>query len=410
MKGQGFSTVLFIAIRYVKGSKKTPAIGIIMSIIAVTISISMLIIVTSVMNGFRQELLDKILGFNAHITIFPIESEYLNSNQVKEIEKIENIKNASAIINGQGMLFRNGETAPVAVKGISFEDLLKRSEIISSIEGNIGLFNNHDFCAIIGKDIANKLNVKNGDYIELITPNILPTIFTIIPRYKRMKVVGIINSGSQIYDSITLLMPFGGASKIYNKQGADVIEVMLKNINKLHETQKKIIDTKKAARNWENDNSSLISALKIEANVMALILSLFVIISLFTIFATINMMVGQKEKDIAILKSLGFTQSEINKIFFTSAFSISILAIILGNLIGITVAKNIDDVRVLIEFFTGSKLIDGSVYLLSYLPSKIIISDVIKINALSFTVAIIASILPSRKASIKNPVEILRNF
>lgn len=414
------SIVFAIGLRYLRSKSWTylPSIGVTMSSLSIALSVAILIIVTSVMNGFHEELLNKILGFNSHITLadrYDTLNEKDAKIDAKSLKSLTETESVTLTAIGQGMLFANKVSSGVMIKGISYDDLLLRNDIVKSISGEVDLFKKDEFSAVIGIDLANNLGIGTGDTANLVIPIIMPTMFGIIPRYKTIKIAGIMNTGAQQYDSMFLLMPISGVQKLYNMDGKiSNIEIMLKDISSLRSVEQTIKnhDASKKYRiiNWEMENRPLIGALKTEASVMRLILGSFMVLSIFSIFAIISMMIYNKEREIAILQSTGFTQAHIIAVFFISGISISILGIILGNIFGIIIAQNIETIRLYIENAMNIKILDSSVYLMSRFPSKIVKSDLYAINICCFVLSIIASILPARKAVKKSIADVLRYF
>ena len=404
--------------RFLKAKNhKLPNLGVSMSMFAIAISIAILIIVTSVMNGFRDELLDKILGFNAHISLYKHEDfkNYIDIQQ--DTLKIPGVVNATPTINGAGMLIGNSNdggnsSAGTFVKGISQIDLINRKQLAKFVNGDLTRF--HDFQVILGKGLARQIGAKINDKITLVVPIVANTMFGMIPRSVQLKVIGTIKTNAQQYDNYTLLMPFDTAQKVYNRHGiADTLEIITTDANNIDiiegEILSKLTNRDLWFTDWRMDNKALLNALNVEANVMALLLSLFTIISMFTIFAVIRMMIKSKEREIAILKSHGVSNKQINKIFLIIGITMAFTGMLFGNLIGITLSTNIDNIRIFLETIFGTKLLDGSIYFLSNLPSKLMIADIIKINIFAFIMAILCSFLSIRKNTKIDVVSILRN-
>jgi lipoprotein-releasing system permease protein len=408
-----------IGFRYLKSRnhKYLPSIGIAMSIIGVALSMMILIIVTSVMNGFRAELLSKILGLNAHITINGRYENYIeNYNQIiKKIQSIKEVESATPVVIGYGMLANTNGQIGIMVKGIDFKYLTKRKDIINSVFADWDLFQNNEYSAIIGIDIANTLNVKEKEELNLITPVVIKTSFGVVPRFKTVQMSGFLRTNAQQYDSSVVIMPLTGAQKIYNLENkVTMIEVIVKDPNNVFKTKqemKKLInDEKILISDWQIANKPLMDALKTEATVMSLILSLFVVIAMFAVFTIISMMITDKEREIAILRVHGISSKEIVQIFMITGFFIISFGMIAGNLLGILIAKNIDNIRILLEAILQRKILDGSVYFLTNLPSKVMVKDIIYINIFTITTGFFSFFLPSLKAGKKNIQEILRVF
>ena len=393
------SIVLFFSLRFLKPKGKFfPNLSVLMSSLAIMISIAILIIVMSVMNGFTKELIEKILGLNSHITIYSLRDNFGDIEQTQnDIQKIKGIKFAFPVVSGSGMVVKNDNSAGVFVKAIAPSDIKNNKDLSKSIIADLDNFKNYNI--ILGKDIARQLRVKKGDEINMIVPIVADTMFGTIPRQVRLKVAGIINSHSQQYDNYMAIIPFKAGQVIFNmKDNASSIEIVTENPEKLDDIEKEIAGMKKYyIADWKMENSALLHALKVEANVMSLILGLFVLISTFTIFAVIRMMIKSKERDIAILKAHGISNKQIRNIFFIVGFTICITGMFFGNVLGISFAVNVDRIRIFLENLFHTKLLDGDVYLLSNLPSRVIISDIIKANCFAFAVSLLCIYLSIAK-------------
>ena len=404
----------FFSFRFLRAKNhKLPNIGIAMSMLAVSISIAILIIVTSVMNGFRDELIDKILGFNSHITVHSKQMEFVNYKEVKEnVMKIDGVVSASPVVNGAGMMSNGSRSAGVFVKGISLKELKQRKDLFKYIKGGVEEFKGLNI--ILGGDVANQLRARIGDEITMIVPIVATTMFGVVPRAVNMKVVGLLRTNAQQYDNYMAIVPFKAGQAIFNLQEqASAIEVMTRNPNDINGVELDILkvneDKNVRLVDWYMENGALLNALNVEANVMALILSLFTIISMFTIFAIIRMMITSKEREIAILKSHGISNKQIRNIFLVVGMVVAVSGMVLGNVIGITVSLNIDNIRVAIEKLFGTKLLDGSVYFLANLPSRLMLADIIKTNIFALVMAFVCTLISSRKSTKIDITATLRN-
>lgn len=411
----GLSGITWLfSLRFLRAKNhKLPNIGIAMSMLAVSISIAILIIVTSVMNGFRDELIDKILGFNSHITVHSKQMKFENYKDVKEnIMKIDGVVSASPVVNGAGMVSNGNRSAGIFVKGMSLKELKQRKDLFKYIKGDVNEFKGLNI--ILGGGVANQLRVRVGDEITMIVPIVSTTMFGVVPRAVNMKVVGLLRTNAQQYDNYMAIVPFKAGQAIFNLQGeASAIEVMTRNPNDVYDIEVDIlkVNEKKNVRlvDWYMENSALLNALNVEANVMALILSLFTIISMFTIFAIIRMMITSKEREIAILKSHGISNKQIRNIFLVVGMVVAVSGMVLGNVIGITLSLNIDNIRVAIEKLFGTKLLDGSVYFLANLPSRLMLVDIIKTNIFALIMAFACTLISSRKSTKIDITATLRN-
>lgn len=384
------SFILFFSLRFLKPKWRfIPNVSALMSSLAIIISIAILIIVTSVMNGFTADLIDKILGLNSHITLYSRVGNFKDLSKIRnQISEIDGVKLVFPVVSGSGMVLKNNASAGVFIKCMTKQDINGNEDLKKSIVADFNKFKGYSI--ILGNDIARNLNLKKGDKINMIVPIVANTIFGVIPRQVSLEVVGFIRSGSQQYDGYMAILPFKTGQEIFNiKNNASSFEIVAKDPNNLEHIEKKIMSMNDFyISDWKIENSSLINALKVEANVMSLILGLFVVISVFTIFAVIRLMIKSKERDIAILKAHGVSNFKIGEIFFIIGVVICISGMLIGNICGILFALNVDKIRLFLEGLLSIKLFDGNIYLLSHLPSRVILSDILNINIFVFFVSL----------------------
>ena len=412
-----FSKLEFlIAWRYLKSKRKEGFISIIaiFSFIGIMIGVATLIIVMSVMNGFRFELVNRILGINAHLTIYSKDGHIKNYQEIiNNIQKLNNIKYVNPIIESQAMLATSSKNFGGLVRGISLEDL-KNKKLISDnvIEGNLNSISKRN-SVIIGANIAQSLKLRVGDKIKIISAETNETIIGAIPRIKTYNIGGIFSSGLYEYDSSTIFMNYEMAQIHFRqRQAASALEVFLTDINLLSQVKrnisKQILDNDLYISDWQNANSGFIEALKIESTVMFLILTLIILVAVFNIISSMIMLVNDKNKNIALLRTLGMTKSNILRIFLICGSSIGIFGTLLGLVIGVGFASNINNIKLWLESFTNSELFNPAIYFLSTLPSKIFISDLIIIVVMTLALSFLATLYPAYKASNSNPSDILR--
>lgn len=412
-----FSKLEFlIAWRYLKSKRKEGFISIIaiFSFIGIMIGVATLIIVMSVMNGFRFELVNRILGINAHLTIYSKDGYIKNYQEIiNNIQKLNNIKYVNPIIESQAMLATSSKNFGGLVRGISLEDL-KNKKLISDnvIEGNLNSISKRN-SVIIGANIAQSLNLRVGDKIKIISAETNETIIGAIPRIKTYTIGGIFSSGLYEYDSSTIFMNYEMAQIHFRqRQAASALEIFLTDINLLSQVKrnisKQILDNDLYISDWQNANSGFIEALKIESTVMFLILTLIILVAVFNIISSMIMLVNDKNKNIALLRTLGMTKSNILRIFLICGSSIGIFGTLLGLVIGVGFASNINNIKLWLESFTNSELFNPAIYFLSTLPSKIFISDLVIIVVMTLVLSFLATLYPAYKASKSNPSDILR--
>lgn len=408
----------FIALRYLKSKRREKFISItaVFSFIGILLGVATLIVVMSVMNGFREELVSKIVGINAHITVFlKHDSKYQYKEIINKIKNIDNVDKVNSIIENQVMITNEEKAVGGLVKGINLVDLKNKKEIYNNIKTkNNEIINNFDDSSIIlGKQLANSLGAEIGDNIKIISPEINTTIIGVIPKIKTYKIIGTFSSGAYEYDSMIAFIPFTMAQKQFNyKNSAGSIEIFLKDSSNANKTLIDISNTLEkydfSIVDWKEANSSLISALNVERNVMFLILTLIILIAVFNIISSLIMLVMDKNKQIAILKTIGVNNFSIMKIFFICGTIIGVLGTTIGTIIGTLFAYNIENIRHFLENMFGLDLFNPTIYFLSQLPSKVYISDIIIVSSMSILLSFLATIYPAYKASKTNPAEILR--
>jgi len=415
-----FSKLEFmIAIRYLMSKRKEGFISIIaiFSFVGIILGVATLIIVMSVMNGFREELIERMLGMNAHITVYHEDGKIMDYEEhVAEIRQISGIKHANVLVEGQVMASSEGYNSGAMVRGIKKEDLKNKQLIANTIVGDIEKFEGRNNI-ILGTDLARTLNIVVGERVKLIAPETNTTIIGSIPRMKTYTVVGLFKSGMYEYDSTTIFMPLEAAQIHFKyRNSASAIEIItdnVDNVNKVSTTLHKFYAEKGTAKDmiivdWQDANASFISALKVERNVMFIILTLIILVAAFNIISSLIMLVNDKAKNIALLRAMGATKGSIMRIFFICGFLIGIVGTFSGTVLGIVLASNIEGIKTLLESMTGASLFDPTIYFLSNLPSKIIPSDIILIVSMSLGLSFLATLYPSYKATKQNPAEVLR--
>jgi len=413
-----FSRLEFlIAWRYLKSKRKEGFISItaIFSFIGIMIGVATLIIVMSVMNGFRYELVNRILGINAHLTIYSKGLGIANYPEIiAQLNKIEGIKFVNPIVESQAMLSAHDKNQGGLIRGIALNDLQNKDLIANNIEdGKIEVINDKNQ-VLVGSAIAQSMNLSLGDDIKIISAETNETIIGAIPRIKTYKVGGIFASGLYEYDSSTIFMNYEMAQIHFrHKNSATAIEIFLKDVNEITKIKQQILSTiaddNLYISDWQNANSGFIEALKVESTVMFLILTLIILVAVFNIISSMIMLVNDKNKSIALLRTLGMTKFGVMRIFLVCGSSIGFFGTLLGLIIGVSFASNINNIKLWLESFTDSQLFNPAIYFLSTLPSKIFLSDVLIISLMAFSFSFLATLYPAYKASKSNPTDILRH-
>ena len=391
-----------ITLRYLKPKKKDGFLNVIsiFSFIGISLGVAVLIIVMSVMNGFRTELVDKIVGFNAHIIIKPysnlINKKKLNNKILKSI--------ASNLIftnSGEGVLFNKEYTKGLVLRGYSKNDFLKLNIIKKgNYEGNPkNLINNG---ISIGKDLALNYDLKIGDQILIMSPNGIQTIVGNIPKQELFIVTSIFDSGLSEFDQNIAFLNIKSLESLFDlKESERNLEIYLNNPTNIENIKIKVqgIFEDEFVYTWADMNNSLFSALKIERNVMFIILSLIIIVAAFNIISGLTILVKNKTRDIAILKSIGVQNTSITKIFFMVGFLIGVSATLFGVFLGVLFSIYVETIRSFLSSIFNISLFPEEIYFLSKMPSEININSIFIIVLCSIAITIIVSIYPALKAS-----------
>ncbi len=412
-----FSKLEFmIASRYLGSKRKEGFISVtaLFSFFGIMIGVATLIIVMSVMNGFREDLIERILGINSHITIYGRGENIKNYEQiVARVSAIKGVKSANPLVEDKAMFTAASRSTGGLVKGIRVQDLENKELIAKNVTGDYKSLKKKDR-VLIGYNIASSMGLEVGDKIKIISAQMNSSILGSIPRIKTYKVGGIFESGMHEYDSTTIFMNFDMA-KTHFRLGkrASAVEVFLDDIKNIDEMKLLIFNNLIDFDNlffvdWQQSNASFIEALNIERMVMFLILTLIILVAAFNIISSMIMLVKDKNKNIALLRTMGMTRKSILRIFLICGSSIGFVGTLLGIIIGVAFSANIEEIKLLIESLTGANLFNPAVYFLSKLPSKILISDVLMITLMSLGISFLATIYPAYKASKADPAEILR--
>ena len=400
-----------IAFRYLKTKKKDGFLNVIsvFSFIGISLGVAVLIIVMSVMNGFRAELVNKIVGFNSHIII---QSNNIDNDII--LTNSEELKNLTKSIlqsnSGEVVLINKNFTKGLALRGYSATDF-KKLEIFNKINfsDNEDIFKEKNIA--IGKELSFDLDLKIGDKVLLMSPVGEDTIIGNLPKQESYKISYIFESGLIEFDQNVAFVNINSLENLLNLNSSQRnIEVYLKSPLKIELSKEKFqkIFKDNFIYSWADLNRSLFSALKVERNVMFIILSLIIIVAAFNIISGLTILVKNKTKDIAILKSIGVLNKSIYKIFFLIGFYIGFTATIFGVIIGVLFSLYIENIRSFLSQIFDISLFPEEIYFLSKMPSEINIKSIILISFCSILATTIVSIFPARKASKLNPIKALK--
>ena len=409
-----------VAWRYLKSKRKDGFISIItwLSLIGISLGVATLIIVMSVMNGFRDDMLSKILGMNGHITVvsnFAGDDIKDYKNVAKSITKIPSLHNVKMkvipVIESQVMASANGNSMGIMLRGIDYSDISKIKPLYNGLKG-VNPVTLKDGEVLLGTTLARKLGVFEGDEITITTAKGNITAFGTVPRIQTYTVGGLFNTGMSTYDSNFIYMPLDYAQVFLDMEGVvNYIEVFIENpddAEKIGNVIAKMISPMNRTVSWQKQNSSFVSALTVERNVMFLILTLIILVASFNIISSLVMLVKEKSHDIAVLRTIGATRGNVMRIFFLAGSFIGVVGTFVGVILGVLVSENIEYVRQIFQKLTGTKLFPEDVYFLSELPSKLDYTEVSWVVAMSLAISFLATIYPSRKAAKMQPIDVLR--
>ena len=400
-----------VTFRFLKARKKDGFLNVIsiFSFIGISLGVAVLIIVMSVMNGFRTELINKIVGFNSHITV----KFYDNKKNNKKLnnEKLKKIsKNVIFSNSGEAIILKNNTSKGIVLRGYLNGDF-SNLEIINNkdFKGNSSLFDKNSIS--IGSELSFSLDVKIGDELTLLSPSGVQTIIGSMPKQKTFIVTSIFKSGLAEFDNNIALINLNTLENFFNfNKNERNLEIYLKDPVDI-ENQKFIVQQvfdDEYVFSWADMNSSLFSALKVERNVMFIILSLIIIVAAFNIISGLTILVKNKTRDIAILKSIGVLNKSIIKIFFLVGITIGTSATIFGIFLGVIFSIYIENFRQFLSSTFNISLFPEEIYFLSKMPSEININSIFLIAICSILITIIVSIFPAFKASKMDPVKSLK--
>lgn len=406
-----------LAMRYLRARRKEGFISVIagFSFIGIMLGVATLIIVMAVMNGFRAQLFDKILGLNGHVAAFQISRGGSFGDYdafAARLREINGVKSATPLIEGQVMVSSPAQALGGLVRGIS-EAGLANTPLVSEnvIDGTLDGFDTQSGIAM-GVRLTEALRLNLGDFVTLISPRGNTTPFGVAPRSRNYKIVAIFEMGMSEYDKTMLFMPMAEAQKFFSKPGeVDVIEVKVERPDAV-ETQ--IADMKAAFgdgayfQSWKQRNQTFFTVLEVERTVMFIILSLIILVAALNIISGMMMLVKDKSRDIAVLRTMGATQNAMMRVFLITGASIGVVGTLAGFVLGVVFCWNIESIRQFVQAISGTTLMDPSVYYLTRLPAEIDAWETGFIVVMALALSVLATIYPSLRAARLDPVEALR--
>ncbi len=400
-------------------SKKTDgyvSIFSLFSIIGISLGVAAVIIVMSVMNGFRIDLTNRIIGLNSHLNIYSFNEKIINKEANDILFSIDNsfsFKNYKSL-EANGLVIKENQSKGVIIKGYDKYD--ENHYLFNSIKYG-SLIVNPKNEILIGDSLANHMNLSVGDNLKIAIPKTDKTILGNIPRFKTLKIAGIFDLGLYEYDSNLIFLSSSLVRKLllYESDIYNKIEFFIKHPNEVEtfkDTVEYIISDLELnfySVSWKDENQTLINALKVEKNVMFIILSLIILVASLNIISGLIIFVKEKNKDIGILKTIGMTNKSIVKIFFVVGISIGLIGSLIGLLIGILFTMNINSIQSFIENLLGTKLFAEEVYYLSSLPSKISTNEVAYVFFTAIIISIFSTIFPALSSAKVDPIKSLRS-
>ncbi|MDE1896011.1 MAG: lipoprotein-releasing ABC transporter permease subunit [Rhodospirillales bacterium] len=407
-----------IAARYLRARRGERFVSVIaiFSLIGIALGVATLIIVMSVMNGFRQELLSQILGLNGDIGVYGVSAPLSNYDAMAaKIRTIPGVTGAFPISQGDVLMSgpQGGATGGIA-RGITPEGLVQLPTVSNHVvSGSLADLTGGDTIAI-GGALAQQFNVSVGSQISLILPQGKATIIGTIPSIESFRVVAIFETGMQQYDSSFVFLPLGAAQTLFQQTGtASQIQVFVKDPDHDDTVKQDILNAFPGQglniQDWKQNNDSFLAAVTVERNVMFLILTLIIVVAAFNVISSLIMMVKDKAKDIAILRTMGASSDSILRIFLMAGASVGVLGTLIGFVLGVLFCQHINQLRLFIQHITGQQLFNPTIYYLESLPAQLDWREVTEVIVMSLVLSVLATIYPSWRAAKIDPVETLRS-
>lgn len=404
-----------VAFRYLRAKRQEGFISVVawFSLIGIMLGVATLIIVMSVMNGFRAELLGRIIGLNGHVTVSNLERRIDDYGAIaSRLEDRDDVVFATPMIEGQVMASARGGAGGALVRGITGADFLERPILRDSlVAGEFRLFESGQGI-VIGTRMASRLGLGIGDQLTLISPNGTVTAFGTVPRLKAFPIVGLFEVGMYEFDNTYVYMPLSEAQTFFRTGDVvGAIEVLIEDADQARLVAASIdqqLGGTFNARGWQKVNQSFFNALQVERNVMAIILSLIIVVAAFNVISSQIMLVQDKARGIAILRTIGASRGTILSIFFITGSSVGVIGTTLGAALGIAFAANIEAIRQAIQSLSGWRLFEAEIYFLSQLPAKTEPSEVVLTIVFALAISLLASIYPAWRAAKLDPVDVLR--
>ncbi|MEQ8825816.1 MAG: lipoprotein-releasing ABC transporter permease subunit [Filomicrobium sp.] len=404
-----------LALRYLRARRKEGFISVIagFSFVGIMLGVATLIIVMAVMNGFRSDLFSKILGLNGHIVVLKIGEPFKDYEDVRnKIVRVPGVIDAMPLIEGQVMVSSRIQATGGLVRGMSEASVKSLKLVSENVKfGTLDGFDNVSTIAI-GTRMANAMGVSLNDPLTLVSPRGATTPFGTAPRTKTYRIGAIFEMGMSEYDRTVIFMPLAEAQKFFSKRDTvDYVEVMVDDPERVKGYQNDIktqIGRTFQTTDWQQRNATFFNVLEVERLVMFIILSLIILVAALNIISGMMMLVKDKSRDIAILRTMGATRGAVMRVFLITGAAIGIVGTLAGFVLGVIFCWNIDSIKDFVAWLTNTQLFDPSIYYLTKLPAEIDPYETAMIVAMGLGLSILATIYPSWRASTIDPVEALR--
>lgn len=404
-----------VAMRYLRARRKEGFISVIagFSLLGIALGVATLIIVMAVMNGFREELLGRILGVNGHLTVLSLDGNIKDFDDLDDrLRQIAGVEAVVPQVQGQVMVTAQDKARGGVARGMRVEDLAQRKIIADNIvQGSVKALEDED-TVIVGTRLAQALRLGVGDSITLVSPSGNTTVIGMVPRLKSYRIGALFEVGMFEYDSSFIYMPLGAAQTFFRTgDSVNAVEVFLNNPQHMLGVRAAIEQAagkRFRTYDWQQSNASFFNAIKVERNVMFLILSLIILVAAFNILSGQTMLVKDKGRDIAVLRTMGATQGMVLRVFFLSGASIGLMGTLIGFILGLSFASNIETIRQALQNLTGTELFSAEIYFLSQLPAKVEIHEVAQVVGMALFWSFLAPLWPAWRAAKLDPVEALR--
>jgi lipoprotein-releasing system permease protein len=403
-----------VAFRYLRARRQEGFVSVIaiFSLLGIALGVATLIIVMSVMNGFREDLIGRILGLNGHLAVYAgsgVLSDF--DAAAAKVRQVPGVTEATPIVEGQVMATSNGGAGGALVRGIRPDDLRQRALVAEHVvAGSLDDFS--DDSVAVGQRLADRLGIKVGGRITLISPQGNDTAFGTVPRLKSYKIAALFNVGFYEYDNSFIFVPLP-AAQLFFKMGDAVsyLEVFVADADQTRAEAREVsaaLGGNARILDWQRANSSIVSAVEIERNVMFLILSLIILVAAFNIISGMIMMVKDKGRDIAILRTMGASRGMVLRIFMLSGASIGVVGTLAGFALGVVVTENIEAIRHFIESILHVDLFSAEIRFFTRIPAHLDPGEVASVVLMALALSFLATLYPSWRAARLDPVEGLR--